>query len=278
MASGEKPSSHDTRHTSPLNASPLRDRTILITRAREQASALAEKIRALGGEPIEFPTIDFAPLDDFREMDIALARVHKFDWVVFTSANGVRAVSERTRALGLEMQTFASAKIAAIGPATARALEALGLRVDFIPTKFLGEQIATELPIERGQRALLLRADIASDVLARGLDARGVAVTNIDAYRTVMPQKRDLDFSQIDAVTFTSSSTVRNFIAMMNSDGRERLARAAIFCIGPVTADTARELGLRVDAVATDHTIDGLVSAIIEYYKPSTKDTKTHEK
>ena len=278
VASGEKPSSHDTRHTSPLNASPLRDRTILITRAREQASALAEKIRALGGEPIEFPTIDFAPLDDFREMDIALARVHKFDWVVFTSANGVRAVSERTRALGLEMQTFASAKIAAIGPATARALEALGLRVDFIPTKFLGEQIATELPIERGQRALLLRADIASDVLARGLDARGVAVTNIDAYRTVMPQKRDLDFSQIDAVTFTSSSTVRNFIAMMNSDGRERLARAAIFCIGPVTADTARELGLRVDAVATEHTIDGLVSAIIEYYKPSTKDTKTHEK
>ena len=250
---------------SPLaNASPLRGRKILITRAREQASALAEKIRALGGEAIEFPTIAFAPLNDFREMDTTLARVHKFDWVVFTSANGVRAVDERTRARGLDMRAFASAKLAAIGPATARALEALGLRVDFVPTKFLGEQIAIELPIERGQRALLLRADIASDALARGLAARGVAVTNIDAYRTVMPPKRELDFSQIDAVTFTSSSTARNFVAMLDDAGREQFTRAAIFCVGPVTGDTARELGLRVDAVASEHTIDGLVNAMIE--------------
>ncbi len=262
-----------SRQISVANASPLSDRKILVTRAREQASVLTEKIRALGGEPIEFPTIDFAPLDDFREMDQALARVHEFDWVVFTSANGVRAVSDRTRALGLDMHIVTSAKLAAIGPATARALEALGLHVDFIPTKFLGEQIAIELPIKRGQRALLLRADIASDVLARGLAARGVAVTNTDAYRTVMPPQRDLDFSQIDAVTFTSSSTVRNFITMLSARGdeRERLSRAAIFCIGPVTADTAREFGLRVDAVATEHTIDGLVSTLIEYYSGSTQ-------
>ncbi len=251
----------------------LQGRKILVTRAREQASVLAEKIRTLGGEPIEFPTIDFAPLEDFHELDNALVRAHEFDWVVFTSANGVRAVSDRMRALGFDAQIFSSAKIAAIGPATAHALEALGLRVDFVPTKFLGEQIAIELPIERGQRALLLRADIASNVLAHGLNARGVAVTNIDAYRTVMPPKRDLDFSQIDAITFTSSSTARNFVAMLaeRGDGRERLARAAIFCIGPVTADTARELGLGVDAVATEHTIDGLVNAMMEYYSRSTQ-------
>ncbi|MDE3087786.1 MAG: hydroxymethylbilane synthase [Chloroflexota bacterium] len=242
----------------------LRGKRILITRAREQAGALAEKIRALGGEPIEFPTIDFAPLEDFRELDGALHRVAEFDWVVFTSANGVRFVVERLRALGLGAPILAT-KIAAIGPATARALEQFGWRADFMPTKYLGEQIAVELPIQRGQRALLLRADIASDVLARGLQARGVSVTDVDAYRTVMPTLRDLRLKEIDAITFTSSSTVKNFLAMRDGDCAE-LARAKVFCIGPVTADTARELGLGVDAVAAEHTIDGLVSAMANYY------------
>jgi hydroxymethylbilane synthase len=260
-------------------APPLEGKRILITRAREQASTLVEKIRALGGEPIEFPTIAFAPPEDFGELDGALARVREFDWVVFTSVNGARAVVERLRALGKEPQVWASAalseqsvgelkgapKIAAIGPATARGLEELGLHVAFVPTKFLGEQIAVELPIERGQRALLLRADIASDVLARGLEARGVAVTNVDAYRTIMPPKNKIDLRQIDAVTFTSSSTVRNFVAMRNDIGN-----AAVFCIGPVTADTARELGLRVDAVADEHTIAGLVNTMVTYYQEST--------
>ncbi len=255
--------------------SPLLGRKILITRAREQASALAQKIRALGGEPIEFPTIDFAPLQDFQRLDGALARVGEFDWVVFTSANGVRAVAERLQTPGAEPRTFESTKIAAIGPATARALAEIGLRVDFVPTKFLGEQIASELPVERGQRALLLRADIASDALERGLAARGVTVTNIAAYRTIVPSTDKIDLSEIDAVTFTSSSTVRNFVAMQNGNG---LGNAAVFCIGPVTAETAREMGLRVDAVAAEHTIDGLVSATVSYYQESTQDTPLHEK
>lgn len=244
---------------------PLRGYRILITRAPAQAVALAEKIRALGGEPVEFPTIDCAPLDDFRTLDDALARVHEFDWVVFTSANGVRLVVERMKTLGIALGNLAAQKIAAIGPATARALENLGLRVDFIPTKFLGEQIALELPSARGQRALLLRADLASDVLARGLQARGVSVTDVDAYRTVMPPARAIDLQTIDAITFTSSSTVRNFVAMLNG-ARDELDRATIFCIGPVTAETARELGLRVDAVAEEHTIDGLVEVIANWY------------
>jgi hydroxymethylbilane synthase len=244
---------------------PLQGKRILITRAQAQASALADKLRALGGEPIEFPTIDFAPLQDFRELDNALVRVKEFDWVVFTSANGVRFVADRLQTLGIQPRVFAATKIAAIGPATARALQDIGLRVDFIPTKFLGEQIAIELPIERGQRALLLRADIASDVLARGLEARGVAVTNIESYRTVMPMARAVDLRDVDAVTFTSSSTVRNFVAMLNG-ARSELEHAAVFCIGPVTAETARDLGLRVDAVALEHTIDGLVNAMVEYY------------
>jgi hydroxymethylbilane synthase len=244
---------------------PLSGKHILITRAPAQAVALAEKIRALGGEPVEFPTIDCAPLDDFRTLDDALARVHEFDWVVFTSANGVRWVAERMKTLGLALGNLAVTKIAAIGPATARALEQLGRHVDFLPTKFLGEQIALELPIARGQRALLLRADLASDVLARGLHARGVNVTDVDAYRTVMPPARAIDVQTIDAITFTSSSTVRNFVAMLNG-ARDQLQRTAVFCIGPVTAETARELGLRVDAVAEEHTMDGLVAAMVKFY------------
>ncbi len=250
------------RNTSP--AMPLQGKRILITRAREQASTLAKKIRALGGEPIEFPTIDFAPLQDFQKLDGALARAGEFDWVIFTSTNGVRAVTERWRTLGKEPRIPAFKKIAAIGPATARTLEEIGLRVDFIPTKFLGERMAIELPIERGQRALLLRADIASDALERGLAERGVAVTNVSAYRTIILSTQKLDLGEIDAVTFTSSSTVRSFVAML--DGND-LDNILTFCIGPVTADTARTLGLRVDAVAAEHTIEGLVDAMVALYR-----------
>jgi len=246
-----------------IHESPLQGKRILITRAREQAQSLAEKIRTLGGEPIEFPTIDFAPIEDYQEFDAALARVENFDWVVFTSANGVSATADRLRVLGSEPRTLAVRKIAAIGPATVAALEAMGMRVDFVPTKFLGEQIALELPIERGQRALLLRADIASDVLERGLVARGVVVTNIAVYRTIMPHASKTNLNGIDAVTFTSSSTVRNFIALMNGNG---LGSASVVCIGPVTAETARKLGLRVDAIATEHTTDGLVKALVDWY------------
>ncbi len=246
---------------------PLRHKRILITRAREQADELAEKIRARGGEPIEFPTIEFAPLEHFSALDDALARVNEFDWIVFTSANGARAVDERLRALNSNGARFEKARVAAIGPGTARALEALGIRVAFVPTKFRGEQIARELPIEAKQRALLLRADIASPALADGLRARGVVVHDVDAYRTGMPAAQKINLDNVDAITFTSSSTARNFFAMLDDDVRAQLSRIEIFCIGPVTADTARELGLRVSASADEHTLDGLVKTMIEFYK-----------
>jgi uroporphyrinogen III methyltransferase/synthase len=255
----------DARRPRPSRASPLCGKKILITRAHGQASVFAEQIRALGGEPVEYPTIDFAPLSDFRELDNALVRVQEFDWVVFTSVNGVRFVADRLRTLGQDPLSLASAKIAAIGPATARALEQIGLHVDFVPTKFHGAQIAIELPIERGARALLLRADIASDELARGLAVRGVAVTDVDTYRTVTPARPYAKLREIDAITFTSSSTVKNLLAMLGSK-RAELDHAQVFCIGPVTASTARELGLDVDAVATEHTVDGLVRTMADYY------------
>lgn len=246
---------------------PLQRKRILITRANTQASELAEKLRAYGAEPVEFPTIAFAPLDDYRALDDALARLREFDWVVFTSANGVRAVADRLRALGLNRSVFESVRVAAIGPGTARALESLGMAVAFVPTRYLGEQIARELPVEAGQRALLLRADIASDTLARSLLARGVSVTDLDAYRTVMPAGGALDLSRIDAVTFTSSSTVKNFMARLDDAARARVQALDIFCIGPVTAETARQLSLPVAAVAAEHTLDGLVRTMVSYYR-----------
>ena len=253
-----------------FHETPLRHKRILITRAREQADELAEKIRARGGEPIEFPTIEFAPLEHFSALDDALARVNEFDWIVFTSANGARAVDERVRALHSNGARFEKARVAAIGPGTARALEALGIRVAFVPTKFLGEQIARELPIEAEQRALLLRADIASPALADGLRARGVVVHDVDAYRTGMPAAQKINLDNVDAITFTSSSTARNFFAMLDDDVRAQLSRIEIFCIGPVTANTARELGLRVSASAEEHTLDGLVKTMIEFYEKGT--------
>jgi hydroxymethylbilane synthase len=248
-----------------LGLAPLSGKRILVTRAREQAEALSDKIRMLGGDPVELPAIDLAPLTDYAELDAALSQTGNYDWVVFTSANGVRAVAERLAARGLDASYLASAKLAAIGPATARALQALGLAVEFIPTKYLGEQVAAELPVEPGSRALLLRADLASDVLARGLTERGVQVKDIDAYRTILPETKDVDWKRIDAVTFTSSSTVNNMMNMLG-DRKADLARADIFCIGPVTAQTAREAGLNVAAVATEHTVDGLLAAMVEYY------------
>lgn len=252
----------------PANA-PLRGKRILITRAHEQAGELADKVRAQGGEPMEFPTIEFAPLADCTVLDGALERVKEFDWVVFTSANGVRAVVERFHTPDAMCARLKGVRVAAIGPGTAHALEQTGIRVDFIPTKFLGEQVARELPIVPGQRVLLLRADIASDVLADVLKTRGAQVSDVDAYRTIMPARRGIDLHAIDAVTFTSSSTVRNFIELLGDDANTLLSALDIFCIGPVTADTAREFNLKPAAVADEHTLDGLVAAMAKFYRGS---------
>lgn len=245
---------------------PLRGRRIVVTRAIAQAPDLAERIRAWGGEPVEFPTIEVALLADYAALDEALARAASFAWVVFTSVNGVRAAAARLGAPAAIARALGSARLAAIGPATARELEALGLAVAFMPAQFRGEQLALALPVAPGDRVVLFRADIASEDLHLGLEARGVAVTNVVAYRTVRPAARRIDLTAVDAITFTSSSTARNFVEMLDPASRAALNRPAIFCIGPVTAATARALGLPVAAVAEEYTVPGLVSAICNYY------------
>ncbi len=250
-----------------LDLTLLFGKRIMITRAREQALDFARKIKLYGGIPVEFPTLQFEPMTDRSELDKALGQLDHFDWVVFTSANGVRAVQEQLASVRQSRDGTKPFKLAAIGPATARELESLGLSVDFVPTQYLGTQIAVELPIHPGERVLLLRADIASEDLAAGLRARGALVTDLDAYRTLAAPVTAVNLDQVDAVTFTSASTVRNWLLMVGEEGRKALKHIAVFCIGPVTAHAARSLNLRVDAVAEEHTEDGLLKMMIQYYQ-----------
>lgn len=228
----------------------------MITRPRERSRHLAERLRSLGAEPIVFPTVKIEPADP-GPLDAAVQALDTFDWVVFTSANGVAAFAERLTAAGKDARDLARRKVAAIGPVTAQALRRLGVEPALVPGEYVAEAVLDALGEVRGLRFLLPRADIARAALADGLRARGAAVTEVTAYRTVGGGAAPPDLSRADAVTFTSSSTVRHFVASGALAGG-----AKVVCIGPVTAATARELGLTVHAVATTYTEDGLIQAL----------------
>ncbi|MBM3127370.1 MAG: uroporphyrinogen-III C-methyltransferase [Chloroflexi bacterium] len=250
---------------------PLFGKRILVTRAREQAGALARQLAELGAEPLEFPTIQIQPLADYAELDAALAQ--KYDWVIFTSVNGVNFVWERLTALGRDARAFAHTRIGAIGPATADELARHGVRADFVPREYVAEAIIEQIGDVAGQRVLLPRADSAREALTQGLRARGASVDDVAAYRTVTtdanaPRAQEIRAriarGEIDAIAFTSSSTVRGF---MNAELSIDNSQLTIACIGPVTAQTARDLGLRVDIVAAEYTIAGLIAALVEFYQ-----------
>lgn len=240
---------------------PLFGRRVVVTRAREQASELRARLEALGAEVVELPSIAIEPVD------LVLPDLDRYDWVVFTSVNGVHGFFERgLEPYGLDARVFAGCRIAAIGPGTASALAARGLRADLVPERFVAESLleAFPPPATPGERALLARAAVARDVLPEGLRERGYEVDVLDVYRTVpaRPDPDELTLVQagdVDAVTFTSSSTVTNFCDVVGPlpEGPR------IVSIGPVTSKTASERGLRVDAEADPHTIDGLVEALL---------------
>jgi len=234
----------------------LQGRRIVITRPAEKARRLADRLRSLGAVPIEFPTVRIEPAES-GPLDAALGALAHFDWIVFTSANGVEAVFARLAAAGKDAHVLAARKVAAIGPVTAQALREKGVEPALVPGEYVAEAILDALGDVRGKRFLLPRADIARETLADGLRQRGAAVTEVAAYRTVGAGGPPPDLSGADAVTFTSSSTVRHFLASGAAVGR-----AKVVCIGPVTAATARELGLTVAAMATEYTEDGLIQAL----------------
>jgi uroporphyrinogen III methyltransferase/synthase len=255
---------------------PLFGQRVLVTRTRQQAGALSLRLRALGAAALELPTIRIVPPDDWAPLDSAIAGLSRTDWIVFTSANGVGFFWERLRAAGLDARTLHGVRVAAIGPATAAELEAHGLLADYVPGEYVAEAVAAGLGDVRGLRVLLPRADIARPALATLLRQGGAEVVEAPAYRTLRPEMdpgelREL-LSGITVATFTSSSTVRNLAEMAQEAGLDlpaALERTLVACIGPVTAETAREVGLAVHLVAEEYTIDGLVEALT---KPFGKD------
>jgi uroporphyrinogen III methyltransferase/synthase len=236
---------------------PLFGVRVVVTRAREQASDLSRRLRDLGAFTVELPAIELVePADEGEALRAAAARVGEYDWVVFTSANAVR----RFLPLVGDARRFGSACIAAIGPGTAAALAERSLVADLVPPEFVAESVVGAFPDGPGS-VLLPRAAVARDVLPDGLRAKGWTVDVVEAYRTraVEPSAEALAAAATaHAITFTSSSTVTNYLA----SGAP--VPGLVACIGPVTADTAREHGLTVDVVADPHTIDGLVEALLQ--------------
>jgi len=249
---------------------PLHGQRVLVTRAREQASDLAARLETLGAEVIELPTIRSAPPTHPERLEGALDRLGEYAWVVFTSAQGVEHLWERLLARGWDARGFARAHLAAVGPGTTAALEARGLRPDYVPDQFTTAALAEGLVhrLAPGDRVLLARAENAPPELGHLLGRAGVLVEEAPPYRTVPDEAAEeagrerLLAGEVEIITFTSSSTVRNLLSAL--DGRsDSLRRPLIACIGPVTAQTAREAGLRVDVVASPHTVEGLVEAIV---------------
>lgn len=251
---------------------PLFGKRVVVTRAKAQASVLSDQLRALGAEPIEFPTIDIKPPKDWQPLDQAIEKLGNYDWVIFTSVNGVRYFWERLERMGKDTRSLASAKIAAIGPATAGALHEKGILADLVPESYVSESLLDHMPQVKDRRILLPRANIARPKLAEGLRAAGAIVDEVAAYRTELGSqekasriKEAIENREIDVITFTSSSTVRNFIEIVGT--LPSLPESiTIACIGPITAQTARDNGFPVHVAANEYTIDGLVNALIDYF------------
>ncbi len=262
-----------------FEARPLFGKRVLVTRPREQAGAAAAQLRELGAEPVVVPTIELRPPRNRGPLARAMRalRAGEYAWAAFTSANGVDATWDALVASGGDARAFGAVRLAAIGPATAAALEEHGLRADVVAREFVGEGLAKamlkKMKGARAGRVLLARAAKARDVLPEALRKAGWRVDVVAAYESHPPRKasvarlaKDLAAGRIDAVTFTSSSTVENLCTVLGKRAPALLARTRIASIGPVTTETARKRGLRVDVMASEYTVPGLIRALAASY------------
>ena len=248
---------------------PLFGQRIVVTRAPDQASEFSERLRSLGAEAIELPVISIQPPTDPTPLDRAIERLPEYDWLIFTSVNGVRFFMDRLDRSKHDLRSL-KARICAIGPATRRAIENLHLKVDLMPDEYVAESLIQAFGGEelKGRRILLPRAAVARDLIPQELAKLGAQVDVVEAYRNIVPDETASRAREIfssarkpDWVTFTSSSTVKNLLAVA---GRDALEGTRIASIGPVTSDTARSGGLTVDVEAKEYTLDGLIQAILE--------------
>jgi uroporphyrinogen III methyltransferase/synthase len=255
---------------------PLFGKRIVITRARSQAHSLARAIEELGGEVIEFPTIEIQPAADPRPLDEAIENLQRYDWLIFTSTNGVEIFLQRMASLNVNVQRLSARQVAAIGPETAKRLAAAGVKNCLVPGAYQAEGILEMLHPDamRGQRVLIPRAAQAREILPVTLRQWGAKVEVVETYRTVIPKtetgklQERLQRREIDMITFTSSSTVANFARLF--DGQRLagiLGETPIACIGPITENSVKELGGIAAVAAREFTVPGLVRAIVEYFR-----------
>ena len=253
---------------------PLAGRTVVVTRAAPQAPRFAQLLEAAGARVLQAPTIAIEPPPSWEPLDTALAALASFTWIIFTSVNGVTMVDRRL-GRGASWAALARKRVAAIGPATAEALAEHGVRVEVVPDEYRAEALIERLrgQVAAGERVLLARASQTRDVLVTELRRLGAAVTEVPAYVTKKVEdgsnglREALASGAVDVVTFTSSSTARNFAELFTEEERRAwLGKVTVASIGPITAATAAEYGLTTDVMPAEYTIPALARAIVEYF------------
>jgi uroporphyrinogen-III synthase len=253
---------------------PLSGWRILTTRASKQSGGLAAPLREMGAEVIEIPTIEIKPPTSYKALDAALKNIAKYDWLILTSVNGVEALFARLKKLRIAPEKLAHLQVAAIGPATQREIENNGLEVAVTPDRYVAEAVVEALRGKtQAKRVLLVRAKVARDVLPTELRKSGAKVDVAEAYETHVPKgaKAKLnrlfsnDTSRPDIVTFTSSSTATNFLALLEKDHWHGLREIWLASIGPVTSDTLRQAGFKPNIEALEYTMEGLTLAICKH-------------
>jgi len=264
------------KKATPRRNGPLSGVRILVGRARHQAGALSAELRKLGATVLEIPFIKIRKPRSYRPLDSALRNISAYDWLILTSVNGVEAMWERIGKLGLKSSDLNHLRIVAIGPATQKAIEQHRVKVDVVPKEYVAESVVRSLRRRvKGKRFLLVRARVARDVIPRELRKAGAHVDVVEAYETVVPRASRMRLRSTlanparrpNVVTFTSSSTARNFAALAGPRALSDLNRIRLASIGPITSSTLLDVGLRVDIVANEFTIPGLVEAIVEDIK-----------
>ena len=256
---------------------PLAGIRVLVGRARHQAGSLSTELRKLGADVIEIPFIEIRKPRSFQPLDKALKNLSIYDWLILTSVNGVDAMWERVAKLRLTEKPFRHLGVAAIGPATRKAIEKRGIKVDVVPQEYVAESVVQSLRKQvKGKRVLLVRAKVARDVIPCELRKAGAQLDVVEAYETVVPKSSRTCLRAAlknpkrrpDVITFTSSSTVKNFVELLGKGGARKkrpslLEGAILASIGPVTSATLRELRLGVDVEASQYTLPGLIQAIV---------------
>lgn len=256
-----------------FDTKPLFGKTVVITRALEQAPEFARLLEEQGAEVVAFPTIQILPPKSWDPLDKALREISRYDWILFTSINGVKGFFDRLKALGGDVRDLKGLRIGAIGPKTSGLLSQFGLRVDAFPEEYRAEALAEVVGEVKGCRVLLARAEEGRDVLPKTLEEKGAAVTLVPVYRTVKTRRSATDIKRrllegdIDVITFTSSSTVDGFMQHFTGHERRRVfEQTKAAAIGPITAATLRSHGIRPAIRANRYTIEALANAIVKYY------------